>query len=77
MIVGKNSENEYIGVMMAKKFKDNRRVFQFKTAVFTQCHENLSSSILDTELAPCESSCIRCEAMIFSSALRKLQCEGV
>lgn len=43
-MVGRKREYEYIGVMIVKKFKDRRMVFQFKTARRTQCQENDSVS---------------------------------
>lgn len=44
MMVGRKREYEYIGVMMAKKFRERRTVFQLKMASRTQCHENDSVS---------------------------------
>lgn len=58
MMVGRKREYEYIGVMMAKKFRERRTVFQLKMASRTQCHENDSvSTVLVVE--PLESSSSR------------------
>lgn len=65
-----------MGVMMAKKFKDRRAVFQFRTAILTQYQENFSESTSEVA-APWESSCMRWIAAIFSSGVRNLEFEGV
>lgn len=62
---------------MAKKFRDKRAVFQFKTATRTQCHENFSTSMSDADVAPWASSFMRCVATYFSSSVRNLQFVGV
>ena len=62
-----------MGVMMAKKFRDRRAVFQFNVASFTQCQENFSASTSDAVAVCSESSFIRWFAACRSSSVRKLQ----
>jgi hypothetical protein len=77
MMVGRKSEKEYMGVIMAKKLMDRRIVFQFNNASLTQCQENFSRSMSEAVVAPWPSSFMRCVATYFSSSVKNLACPGV
>jgi hypothetical protein len=65
-----------MGVMMRKKLRERRMVFQFRRAMRTQCQENFSRSTSEVEVAPWASSFMRWVATYRSSSVKNLAWPG-
>ena len=77
MIVGRKRENEYMGVIIAKKLSERRMVFQFRRARRTQNHEKDSCATSLDGVDPCASSFMRARAPASSSSVKKFASLGV